>query len=164
MRDKMLLYILASFFLFVSCDSNSIFDEYKSVPNKWHKDSIISFKVNPPDSTEAYNLFINLRNNSDYRYSNLFLIVETNFPNGKGTKDTLEYIMTKANGEFLGTGFSDLKENKLWFKEGVVFDESGEYSVNIQHAMRKNGSIKGLESLEGITDIGFRIEKMTSKE
>lgn len=156
----MVSFILVSFFLLAACDSNSVYDQYRSVPNKWHKDSIVSFKVDPPDSTEAYNLFINLRNNNDYRYSNLFLIVETNFPNGKGYRDTLEYMMTKPNGEFLGTGFSDLKENKLWYREAVVFEEGGEYQVNIQHAMRKNGNISGVESLEGITDVGFRIEKM----
>ncbi|MFK2819151.1 gliding motility lipoprotein GldH [Flavobacteriaceae sp. LMIT009] len=143
-----------------SCDSNRIFDEYKTVPNQWHKDSIVEFEITPPDSTNAYNLFVNLRNTSEYKYSNLFLIVEMNFPNGKKVKDTLEYQMAKPSGEFLGTGFSDVKENKLWYKEGVVFNESGNYLVSIQHAMRANGQVDGVENLEGITDVGFRIEKL----
>ena len=142
-----------------SCDSNRVFDEYQSVPNTWHKDSVIAFNITPPDSLKPYNLFVNLRNTSDYKYSNLFLIVEMNFPNGKRVKDTLEYVMAKPSGEFLGTGFTDVKENKLWYKEGVVFSEDGVYKVNIQHAMRENGKIKGVETLEGITDIGFRIEQ-----
>jgi len=159
MRNKIgLLFVILSLG-FVSCDSNRVFDEYKSVDKQWHKDSIVTFNINPPDSLKAYNLFVNLRNTSDYKYSNLFLIVEMNFPHGKRVKDTLEYIMAKPNGEFLGSGFSDVKANKLWYKEGVVFSESGTYKVNIQHAMRKNGSIKGVEKLEGITDIGFRIEQ-----
>jgi gliding motility-associated lipoprotein GldH len=144
-----------------SCDSNRIFDEYKTVPNQWHKDSIVEFEITPPDSTNAYNLFVNLRNTSEYKYSNLFLIVEMNFPNGKKVKDTLEYQMAKPSGEFLGTGFSDVKENKLWYKESVVFNESGNYLVSIQHAMRANGQVDGVENLEGITDVGFRIEKIT---
>ncbi|RLD30131.1 MAG: gliding motility lipoprotein GldH [Bacteroidetes bacterium] len=148
---------------FTSCDSSQVFDEYKTITNSWHKDSIIEFIITPPDTTNQYNLFVNIRNTSDFKYSNLFLIVEMNFPNGKVTKDTLEYLMTKPNGEFLGTGFSDVKENKLWYKEAVVFTESGEYKVNIQHAMRENGSVRGIENLEGITDIGFRIEKMQGK-
>jgi gliding motility-associated lipoprotein GldH len=147
---------------FISCDSNRVFDEYKSVPNKWHKDSIIEFNITPPDSITPYNLFVNIRNTSDYKYSNLFLIVEMNFPNGKVVNDTLEYLMTKPNGAFLGTGFSDVKENKLWYKEGVIFSETGEYKVKIQHAMRENGNIKGVENLEGITDVGFRIEQTQS--
>jgi len=81
-----------------------------------------------------------------------------NFPNGKVLKDTLEYQMAKPSGEFLGEGFSDIKENKLWYKEGVVFNESGEYKIKIQQAMRMNGEVNGIENLEGVIDIGFRIE------
>ena len=147
--------------MFFACDSSQVFDDYKSVPNQWHKDSVISFDISPPDSINAYNLFVNLRNNKAYKYSNLYLIVELNFPNGKTERDTLEYLMAAPNGELLGTGFTDLKENKLWYKgfnKPFVFSESGIYKVNIQHAMRENRSISGVDNLEGITDIGFRIE------
>ena len=145
----------------VSCDSNRVFDEYQSVSGQWDKDNIIEFKLTPPDTTNTYNLYVNLRNTEDYKYSNLFLIVELNYPNGKALKDTLEYEMANPDGTFLGTGFTDVKENKLWFKgheEPFIFDEKGEYSINIQHAMRENGSINGIDKLEGITDVGFRIE------
>jgi len=30
--------------------------------------------------------------------------------------------------------------------------------VTLQHAMRKNGETLGINSLQGITDIGFRIQ------
>jgi len=120
---------------------------------------VVSFNIEAPDSTEAYNLFVNLRNTNDYRYSNIFLIVEMNFPHGKTLRDTLEYRMAKPNGELLGTGMTSVKENKLWYKEGVVFSEAGDYTVNIQHAMRENGAVNGIINLEGITDVGFRIEK-----
>ncbi|WP_242158144.1 gliding motility lipoprotein GldH [Aestuariivivens sediminis] len=143
----------------VSCDSNLVFDVYKSVPNTWHKDSITRFKVHPPDSINPYNLFINIRNTNAYKYNNLFLIVEIVFPHGKTVKDTLEYRMADPSGKLLGTGLMGVKENKLWYKEQVVFKEAGEYLVNIQHAMRENGKVNGVVELEGVTDVGFRIEK-----
>jgi gliding motility-associated lipoprotein GldH len=155
--------VLIGFVFVCSCDSNRVFDEYKSVPNQWHKDSIISFNVIPPDSTSNYNLFVNLRNTNEYKYNNLFLIVEIDYPNGKIQKDTLEYKMADPNGKLLGTGFTDVKENKLWYKGFVkpfIFNESGGYKIKIQHAMRQNGQVNGIENLEGITDIGFRIEKL----
>lgn len=145
--------------MFISCDPNGVFDVYKSVPNKWHKDTVVSFKVKAPDSINAYNLFVNLRNTNAYKYNNLFLIVEMNFPHGKTIKDTLEYKMADPSGKFLGSGLTDIKENKLWYKEQVVFKEKGEYIINIQHAMRENGKVNGVVQLEGITDVGFRIEK-----
>lgn len=158
MPSKGYWIVLIAGIVLSSCDSNQVFDKYKTVPNQWNKDSIISFNITPPDSTKAYNLFVNIRNTSAYKYRNLFLIVDMNFPNGKVIKDTLEYEMAKPNGELLGTGFADVKENKLWYKESVIFKEKGEYKVNIQHAMRKNGDVEGIDELEGVTDIGFRIE------
>ncbi|MCH4552056.1 gliding motility lipoprotein GldH [Aestuariibaculum lutulentum] len=162
LRNNTLVFLAICSLVFVSCDSNRVFDEYKSVPNKWHKDSIVSFDITPPDSTKAYNLFVNLRNTNAYKYNNLFLIVEMVFPHGKTIKDTLEYRMADPTGKLLGTGVTDTKENKLWYKEGVVFKEAGNYKVNIQQAMRENGKVNGVVELEGITDVGFRIEHINS--
>ncbi len=153
--------LLTIVLLVLGCDSNQIFDEYKSVPNQWNKDDLISFTVTPPDSTNLYNLFINIRNTSDYKFNNLFLIAEMNFPNGKTVKDTLEYQMAMPDGALMGEGFTDVKENKLWYKEGVRFDEIGDYNITIQHAMRNNGEVNGVNNLQGITDVGFRIEPAT---
>ena len=160
-KTSWLALIIISLLLTIGCDSAAVYDEYQSIPNQWHKDSIADFNFKAPDTLNPYNLFLNLRNTNDYKFSNLFLIVELNYPNGKAFKDTLEYKMAKANGEFLGSGFSDIKENKLWYKgydSLFKFTENGDYSVHIQHAMRKNGDVNGILHLEGVTDIGFRIE------
>jgi gliding motility-associated lipoprotein GldH len=161
-KTKWLVLVMSSCFFVTSCDSNAVFDVYKSVPSQWNKDSVASFNFKAPDTTKNYNLYVNLRNTNDYEFSNLFLIVELNYPNGKTVKDTLEYKMAAPNGELLGTGFSDIKENKLWykgFKDPFKFSEEGDYIVNIQHAMRKNGVVNGISNLEGITDVGFRVEQ-----
>ncbi len=161
-KTSWLFLVSVCVILMTSCDSNAVYDIYKSVPNKWHKDSVASFSFKAPDTIKNYNLYVNLRNTNDYKFNNLFLIVELNYPNGKAVKDTLEYKMAAPNGELLGTGFSDVKENKLWYrgyKTPFKFTENGDYNVSIQHAMRNNGDVKGVENLEGITDIGFRVEQ-----
>ena len=158
MHKSLPVFICLCFLFLTSCDKNRVFDQYQSLPGEWHRDSVVSFKVPAPDTIRNYNLFINLRNNSDYRYSNLFLVTSLNFPNGKVLTDTLEYEMTTPSGEWLGTGFGELKENKLWYRENIRFTEAGEYEVNIQQAMRKNGETEGIESLDGVTEVGFRIE------
>ncbi len=142
----------------ISCDDKQVFDAYQTVSETWEMDEKISFNLPELDSLQTYNLFINIRNNNSYKFSNLFLISEMKFPNGKVVTDTLEYQMAAPGGEWLGTGFSDLKENKLWYKENIRFIEKGSYTITLQHAMRKNGETNGIRVLEGITDIGFRIE------
>lgn len=146
--------------LFWSCDESRVYDEYESTPGAWNKDSIIAFNLPKIDSLESYNLFINVRNNNNFAYSNLYLIAQIHFPHGKVITDTLEYQMAVPGGEWLGTGFGDVKESKLWYKEQVKFEEPGQYKVSVQHAMRKSGSEQGIQELEGITEVGLRIESI----
>ncbi|MNK76008.1 Gliding motility lipoprotein GldH precursor [compost metagenome] len=150
------ILLLAAILLF-SCDKKRVFDEYKSVGSAWHKDSIITFDLPVLDSTKRYNAFVNIRDNNNYPFNNLFLIVSIEMPNGFTKVDTLEYQMAEPDGTLLGNGFSDIKESKLFYKEDVKF--TGKYKVHIKQAVRQSGKIPGVEALQGITDVGFRIEQ-----
>jgi gliding motility-associated lipoprotein GldH len=88
------------------------------------------------------------------------LIVGIRFTNNYQVVDTLEYEMTSSEGRFLGTGITDIKENKLEYKTNVTFTLIGEYDVSVQQAMRKTRDIEGLKTLNGITDVGLQIEKL----
>ncbi|MFT5250205.1 MAG: gliding motility-associated lipoprotein GldH [bacterium] len=150
-------------FLIISCESNSPFSTNKSLSGVWNKDEVIDFDLPQLDSLKIYNLFVNLRNTNDYKYNNVFLIVAINFPHGKTVTDTLEYKMANPDGTWLGNGISNIKDNKLWYKESVSFKEKGIYTVSIKHAVRNNGTIEGVTNLEGITDIGFSVEEITQE-
>jgi len=150
------ILLLAAILLF-SCDKKRVFDQYKSVGSAWHKDSIVTFDLPVLDSTKKYNLFVNLRDNNNYPFNNLFLIVAIEMPNGFTKVDTLEYLMAEPDGTLLGNGFTDIKESKLFYKADVKF--RGNYKVHIKQAVRETGKIPGVEALEGITDVGFRIEQ-----
>ncbi len=144
----------------VSCDPNRVFDAYVSIPDAaWEVKNNITFNFSIEDTLARRNLFINLRNNNDYSFSNLFLITKMKFPNGQKITDTLEYDMADVTGKFLGEGFTEIKENKLFYKENITFPITGDYTVEITQAMRKNNTVNGVIALKGITDVGFRIEK-----
>ncbi|MGL2993021.1 gliding motility lipoprotein GldH [Flavobacterium sp. TSSA_36] len=142
--------------LLVACDKKRVFDEYQSVGSGWNKDSIVSFTLPELDSTKRYNLFVNLRANDDYKFNNIFLIVAMEQKNGFTKVDTLEYQMANPDGSLLGDGFSDLKESKLFYKEKVIC--KGQLKVYIKQALRENDKVPGVSVLDGITDVGFRIE------
>jgi gliding motility-associated lipoprotein GldH len=152
-----ILFILITFFL-VSCDEKRVFDEYKSVGNAWNKDSIVSFDLPKLETSKPYNLYLNLRNNDNYPFNNIFLLVSLENPDGLTKVDTLEYAMANNDGTLLGEGFSDTKESKLFFKENQIFNKKGQYKIRIQQAVRQNGKVKGEKELNGVTEVGFRIE------
>ncbi len=125
----------------------------------WARDSIFEFTFSEMDTIGRYNVFINIRNDDTFPYNNLFIIGELLAPNGDTTKDTLEYDMARPDGSWLGKGFGSIKENKLWYKENIVFPSSGVYTLRLSHAMRKNGEVNGVAALQGITDVGYEIVK-----
>jgi gliding motility-associated lipoprotein GldH len=158
LTNSFLLFFVA--FGLVSCDKSQVFDEYHTFDDGWKKNSIINFTFDQEASKKPYNLFINIRDNDDYEFSNLFLIVKLEQPDGLIKVDTLEYQMANPDGGLLGEGFSDIKESKLWYKEKMLFPKKGKYKLSIQQAVRQTGKVKGVEKLDGITEIGFRIESL----
>lgn len=158
MIRKSNFFIVMVLAVMASCDKKQVFDQYEKVGKSWHKDSIVSFKFELKDTIQPYNLFLNIRNNKNYPYSNLFLIVALEQPDNNTLVDTLEYVMAKPDGTLLGKGFSDVKESKLYYKENFTFKNSGLHQIKIRQAMRHSGKISGIEALEGVMEVGFRIE------
>jgi gliding motility-associated lipoprotein GldH len=144
-----------------SCNDTTDFNQYKSIDTEgWKANEKMLFEFDVKDTILPKNLFINIRNNSEYEFSNLYVITELIFPNETVIIDTLQYEMADETGKFLGVGFTEIKENKLFYKEKKTFPVSGKYMFNVRHAMRKNGAINPIEFLKGIQDIGFSIEKV----
>lgn len=157
--------MLLFFLMLFSCNQHTIFTKYKEIDYaKWHKDSIVTFNVNIKDTISKNDIFLHLRNNKDYDFNNIYLIVGIKFPNDFSVKDTLQYNMTDEKGVYLGTGFTDIKENKLEYKTNIVFPQPGNYQFTIMQAMRKLGSVNGIQNLNGITDVGLEIEKKKTNE
>ncbi len=159
MRNRLLLLILC--FSVISCNKSRVFSDYEALDNGiWNSTDTISFQFADLDSTVAHHLFLNVRNDNSYEFSNLFLILHLEYPDGNTAVDTLEYEMALPDGNWLGEGSGSVKESKLWYKENISFSESGVYTLSVRHAMRRNGSVDGIASLKGITDVGLEIEKV----
>lgn len=157
--------ILVFFCVFLgiaSCNPKLEFSKFETLKEgSWAMDRPVHFEFSGLDSVQAHNMYINIRNDNNFEFSNLFLITELEYPDGNTQKDTLEFAMAEPTGKWMGKGLGSVKESKLWFKESIVFPDSGVYKVKVNHAMRKNGDVNGISVLEGITDIGLEIEKIS---
>ncbi len=144
---------IASFVMFLcSCDANRFYDQSLELPaSGWHKDSIAAFTVNVEDTSRLYNFYITIRNTDKYPYRNFYLFLSTRLPNDNVTRDTLELILADKEGKWLGKGFGSVKDNQVQIRKNLLFPLSGPYHFRIEQAMRQ-------ETLQGISDIGVRIE------
>ena len=155
------IFVALLFFVFlISCNEGLVKSEFQTTDSgSWTKDDVIEFAFSNMDTIQKHDIFINVRNDNSFPYNNLFLIAQLKYPDGESITDTLEYEMALPDGTWLGKGYGSIKENKLWYKEKIVFESSGVYTLRISHAMRKNGDVNGVINLEGITDVGFEIVK-----
>lgn len=161
LKRNNLLFVLASISLLFSCNDNIEFNQYKSISKLgWKANEKILFEFDVKDTISPKNLFVNIRNNNNYEFSNLYIITELMFPNETTVVDTLQYEMADKTGKLLGTSFTEIKENKLFYKEEKIFPVSGKYVFKIRHAMRKNGDINPIDFLKGIQEVGLSIENL----
>ncbi len=72
-----ILLLMLVLFVVASCGNPGVFDQYKTIPaNGWHKDSLLVFDVPISSTVQKHNLYISVRNDISYKYSNLWLFVE----------------------------------------------------------------------------------------
>ncbi len=147
-----LIMIVASLPVLFACRQNLVFEQYQNISDeKWYKDSVLVFNVAIEDTTQNNNFIINVRNDVDYEYSNLWLFLSIEQPDGKILDDKFEVALADPSGQWLGNGFGGLKTREAVYRRNIFFPVSGEYKIRIQQGMRE-------DYLKGISDIGIRIE------
>lgn len=137
--------------LLLSCNqTNEVY--MHDVGGNWAKKNQQVFTFDVKDVQEPKNIIFVVRNNNQYPYSNIRLFCNLLRERQKsGTTDTLNYLMAKPNGEWLGNGFGETKEIHFQYKNQYRFSTPGKYTIKISQAMRK-------DPLPGIEDFGIRIE------
>ncbi|HIG89963.1 MAG: gliding motility lipoprotein GldH [Flavobacteriaceae bacterium] len=153
------LWLIIVMIVFSSCRNEALFNQYNSLPMAWHKDSTIKFNFQIKDTSARYNTYIKVRLNDKYMFNNIFVITALENAEGLLLIDTLEYPMASNEGELIGRKFINIVENKLLHKENFALVKDVKYQLSIKHAMRLLNIEEGLESLEGILDIGYSVEK-----
>ena len=155
---KFKIFIIFSLAIF-SCESNVEFLKYNSVNGVWHKDSLqqFSFELN---ETNEYNTFVNLRINQEYKFRNVFLITTLKDSLKMLLKDTLQFELADKSGKFIGKKRINLVDNRLPHKKQLKLEGNKKYFLSIEHAMRVINKVGGLENLQGVIDVGYKIEKI----
>ncbi len=140
--------------ILTSCDRNRLFEENKEIPNSvWNRNKILSFKIPVTDTLSINRIFINIRHNSLYEKSNIYLFINIIAPNGNKLRDTVNCILADDKGKWFGSGLGDIFSNQILYKNNVTFPHAGNYTFELEQAMR-------MDNLKNVEDIGIRIEKL----
>jgi len=151
-RSKLFLLLIGALFSIIACNQNEIYHSTYDIKNSvWKASEAISFNFQVQDTVQPYDVFINLRHTSQYRYRNLYLFIETTAPTGHSVRDTFECMLADKKGKWYGRGWGDMYENRIPFKRFIRFPRSGTYSIEVKQAMRK-------KQLKHVSDIGIEIQ------
>ena len=150
---NIILLLVLLMLVTVSRDSKRVYEEHVTLEKGiWDVKNELKFDVSVSDLVPRYNVYLNVRNGQEYPYSNLFLFMNTVFPDGHLSRDTIELTLADYDGRWLGSGMGSVKFSRFLFKSNVKFEAKGSYRFILEQAMR-------VQELTGIHDIGLRIEK-----
>lgn len=150
---KKLVYTVLVTILLVSCGNGKLYDDSVVIPDaRWDNEFMPSFDVNVDDTLVDYAFYLNIRHLDSYRYSNLFIFMHTEFPNGNVTHDTIECTFAYPDGRWMGKGSGTMRSAKIMLNPSLRFPLTGNYHFEIEQAMRE-------KELKGIADVGICFEK-----
>ncbi len=151
--QNIILLIAGCMLIFWACQDAIIFEDQKAIPGlSWHYEDELVFMATIDDTLSLHKMYLNIRNSTDYKYSNLFLFLDIEFPDGRVLRDTLECMLADRRGQWTGSGFGQLRFNRFLFRDDVWFPLKGTYTFRLYQGMRD-------DELYGISDAGIRIEK-----
>jgi len=153
--------------LLIACTSNDIYFSYSTLPEEiWEKDSALTFTFAVTDTAARYNIYVNIRNTSDYPYQNFWFFLYREREKRLGINgdtvfvsrqtlpgDTVECYLADQRGKWLGNGVGAAYDMSVLVESGAKFTATGIYRYRIVQAMRE-------DRLKGIRNVGLRVEKM----
>ena len=149
-----------SFFMFFvcltlfSCDTAKIYENNITVSEQgWRSAEPAMFEVEITDTETPCNVYINVRNNNNYKYMDLWLFVDIYSPLGYIERDTIKIMLADHRGKWLGHGLGSKYDSRIFLRRNFRFPVTGKYIFKYEQGMRD-------EPLLGIDDVGLRVEKI----
>ncbi|MFD2144454.1 gliding motility lipoprotein GldH [Mucilaginibacter antarcticus] len=108
-------------------DPNAVIDTNTQISNRnWAYTNKLKYIVNITDAQAPYNLYLNLRVTGDYKYSNMFVLVQQTNPANAATKlstigTRYEVRLANPDGEWLGEGSGNIYSYQTAFKRNYKF-------------------------------------------
>mgnify|MGYP006170316267 FL=1 len=154
LTQSIFLSCLLAVILLAGCSTMDTFEKNAEIPkHEWSYSLQPEINFTITDTVTPYNVFVTLRHTDAYAYKNIWLYISTRQP-GDSTfqKERFELTLQNQNGEWIGTGMSDIWEVRYPLFNNLRFTKQGNYTIRLQQTMRDN-------PLLHVMNAGVRIEK-----
>ncbi len=153
MRKFKIIYCLfALLFLISGCRNKMLYEGMHEFGSEgWHLSDTAYFDVNLADTSQVLDMGFTFRHSDRYPYSNLWLFLSIESPEGIHIKDTLDLFLAQPNGKWLGHRKHKAYEISSLYRYQTKMAQAGNYKFSVVHGMRR-------EILPAIERIEFWIQ------
>lgn len=141
--------------LLQACHQETLYHTFCNLPpTGWEQKDTVCFDVATCDSQViSCQLYVEVRNRSNYPYQNLPLAITLMAPDSTVTfHDTLSVQLANEESKWTGKGWGGIYQNSFPVSR-LSLDQTGHYHFFITHCLKN-------ELVPGINDIGIRLERL----
>lgn len=149
-KSKVLLQFIIQLLIggcLVSCEKNYILEQNQPLKNyTWDYTDIKTFTAEIKDTTVNYNIYIHLRHGFNFEWRNVWVKIETTFPDGREFEKRVNLVLGEADGRWIGNCLGDNCDIRIPIQQSAFFPLTGKYTFEITQDMRTNplGAIKSV--------------------
>jgi gliding motility-associated lipoprotein GldH len=138
---------------FASCNETAYYQKsFGFKNNMWSQDVKPKFEVEFQDTTKLYDFVLTLRTTTDYKYSNLWIFLNSTPPVGESVREPYEIKTTFPDGSWIGKETGTIVEHQLVFKRRRL-PYKGKYKFAVEQAITE-------KTVDEVLDISLRVEEV----
>lgn len=142
--------------LLSACDTSRVHEKNVDLANReWLAAEKASFQFEITDTTQAYNVYFNLRNSVSYPFTRIFTNYTLRSPADSILASSLltQDLFDRKTGEPAGSSaLGDLYDHQFPLLTHYTFARKGLYTLTFQQMMRT-------DTLRGVLAVGYRVER-----
>jgi gliding motility-associated lipoprotein GldH len=148
-----LIAFFSAVFLLSSCGEKFDFEtKHTCTDSKFSWNEKLVFEHDFTDTTQRWDLFLDIEHLKTYPFQNIYLKLTTELPNGKSGEQLVSFDLADISGKWQGDCGGNSCTFEAVLREKLLFKPAGKYKITVEPYSRTN-------PLEGISELNLKLRK-----
>jgi gliding motility-associated lipoprotein GldH len=149
--------ILAAGIVLSSCGEAPFYEEvYSFNEREWPQDVKPSYEIDIKDINTEYDFTLSLRVSTGYEYSNLWVFMKTEAPDGTTAREPFEIQITNEDGSWVGEKSGSIVTTSLYFRKRKL-PLKGKYKFTVEQGITSS-------KINEVHDLTFTMDEAKEEE
>ncbi len=136
-----------------SCSEQPYYNKvYSFKNNEWTQKQKASFVVDIKEADKNYVFTLNLRTTTEYKYSDLWIFMNTLSPDGKKAREPFKICITNPDGTWIGVKTGTIVEHQFKFGKSKL-PLKGKYTFTLEQGITES-------KIDNVLDIGLTVQEV----